>query len=283
MKTRLQDYLLLTLGALALAVNLDVFLAPHAIAPGGVSGVAIIINHYFGWPVGTLMLLLNLPLLVLGYRHLGRLHFLARTVFVVLLYNLGANLLQRWLPAAGVTQDLMLNALYGGVLGGVGTGLVYRGGGTAAGTGILGRVLQMRTGFPMSNVYMLTDGGVIIAAGIAFGWDRALYALVALFVWGLVADYILEGPSVVRTVFIVTDYAEAVSQAVLTRLGLGVTAWTAKGGYTANPHTVLFCTVSRPEVQALETVVRAADAAAFVVVGHGHQASGGIVRQVKSP
>ncbi len=280
MKTHFQDWLLLTLGAVALAVNVDLFLAPVDIAPGGVSGVAIILNHFTGWAIGAVMLVLNLPLLVVGYRHLGRLQFLTRTVYVVLLYNLGADYLRQWLPA-GLTHDLLLSALYGGVLGGLGTGLVYRGGGTAAGTGILGRVLQLRTGLPVGQVYLFTDGAVIVAAGLTFGWERALYSMVALVVWGLTADYVLEGPSVVRTVFIVTDHPEQVSQAILKGLGLGVTAWPAQGMFTESPHTVLFCTVSRPEVNALEAVVREADAGAFVVIGHGHQASGGIVRQVK--
>ncbi|HLE30559.1 MAG TPA: YitT family protein [Anaerolineales bacterium] len=274
-----QDWLLLTIGGVLLAVNVDLFLAPSKIAPGGVSGMAIILNHFTGWPIGGMMLVLNLPLLLLGFRNLGRFQFLIRTLYVVLLYNLGADVLRQWLPASGVTADLTLNAIYGGVLGGIGTGLVYRGGGTSAGTGILGRVLQIRTGVPVSQVYVLTDGGVILAAGLAFGWERALYAMVALFVWGLTADYVLEGPSVVRTAFIVTDHADKVARAVLDQLGLGVTAWPAQGMFTESSHTVLFCTVSRPEVNALQAVVIEADPQAFVVIAHGHQASGGVIRQ----
>jgi len=280
-KSIAQDWLLLTIGGLLLAVNVGLFLAPSDIAPGGVSGMAIIVNHFTGWPIGLMMLVFNLPLLALGFRNLGRFQFLSRTLYVVLLYNLGADLLQRWLPASGLTPDLTLNAIYGGVLGGIGTGLVYRGGGTSAGTGILGRVLQIRTGIPVSQLYLFTDGGVILLAGLAFGWERALYALVALFAWGLTADYVLEGPSVVRTAFIVTDYPEQVSRAVLDELGLGLTAWPARGMFTEAPHTVLFCTVSRPEVNALEAVVIRADPQAFVVIGHGHQASGGIIRQTR--
>ena len=274
-----QDWLLLTIGGVLLAVNVDLFLAPSKIAPGGVSGMAIILNHFTGWPIGGMMLVLNLPLLLLGFRNLGRFQFLIRTLYVVLLYNLGADVLRQWLPASGVTADLTLNAIYGGVLGGIGTGLVYRGGGTSAGTGILGRMLQIRTGVPVSQVYVLTDGGVILAAGLAFGWERALYAMVALFVWGLTADYVLEGPSVVRTAFIVTDHADKVARAVLDQLGLGVTAWPAQGMFTESPHTVLFCTVSRPEVNALQAFVIEADPQAFVVIAHGHQASGGVIRQ----
>ena len=147
----LKDYLLLTVGAIILAVNVNIFLAPANIAPGGVTGIALIINHYTGWPIGSTMLVLNIPMLILGFRYLGRFRFLIRTLYVVLLYNLGVDFLARWLPD-GITDDLLLNALYSAIAGGVGSGLVFRGRGTSAGTGVLGRVLQFKTGMPVPRV-----------------------------------------------------------------------------------------------------------------------------------
>jgi uncharacterized membrane-anchored protein YitT (DUF2179 family) len=269
----------LTAGALILAVNLNLFMAPANIAPGGVSGTSIIIHEFTGWPIGTMMLALNVPLLALGFRHLGRFRFLGRTLYVVILYSVGVDLLAPWLPTEGITDDLMLNALYAGVVGGIGTGLVYRGRGTSGGTGIVGRVLQLRTGIPISQIYMLTDGGVVFVAGMVFGWDRALYALATLFTWGIAADMVLEGPSVVRTVFIVTDRPEVVTQTVFDQLGLGLTAWPARGMFTHAEHTVLFCTLSRPDVNALRALILKTDPDAFIVIGHGHQATGGVYRR----
>jgi uncharacterized membrane-anchored protein YitT (DUF2179 family) len=283
--SRTQDWVMLTVGALILAVTVDLFLVPANLAPGGVSGLAIIIRHVAGFPIGLTMLVLNIPMVILGFFNLGRFHFLIRTAFVVILYNLGVDLLARWLPAAGITADPLLNALYGGVVGGIGTGLVYRGSGTPAGTGVASRVLQMRTGIPLGQVYFITDGGVIILAGLVFGWESALYALLALFVWGLTTDYVLEGPSVVRTAFIVTDHPEVVTQTVFAQFGLGVTAWPAQGMFTEAQHTILFCTVNRPDVNALKSAVRRADSKAFVVIGHAHQSSGGVLprSRVASP
>ncbi len=269
----------LTAGALILAVNLNLFMAPANIAPGGVSGTSIIIHEFTGWPIGTMMLALNVPLLALGFRHLGRFRFLGRTLYVVILYSVGVDLLAPWLPTEGITDDLMLNALYAGVVGGIGTGLVYRGRGTSGGTGIVGRVLQLRTGIPISQIYMLTDGGVVFVAGMVFGWDRALYALATLFTWGIAADMVLEGPSVVRTVFIVTDRPEVVTQTVFDQLGLGLTAWPARGMFTHEEHTVLFCTLSRPDVNVLRALILKTDPDAFIVIGHGHQATGGVYRR----
>ena len=275
-RSSLGDYVLITVGALALAVNINLFLAPNNLAPGGVSGTSIIINHFTGWPIGLTMLVLNVPLVVLGFRALGGFRFLTRTLYAVLVYNLSTDLMARWLAGVAVTDDLILNALFGGVLAGLASGLVYRGGGTTAGTGILGRVLQIRTGIPVSQIYLLVDGSVVFVAGLVFGWERALYALITLFVWGLATDYVLEGPSVVRTVFIVTDKPEDVGRAILDRLHIGVTSWPAEGMFTHSQHTILFCTLSRPQEPDLRRVVTEMDPEAFLVTGHGHQASGGV-------
>jgi len=276
----LREGALLTAGAVLLALSVDLFLVPSDLAPGGVSGLAIILRRLIGTPVGLTMLLLNLPMLVIGYARLGRFRFLVRTAFVVLLYNLGVDVLARWTPAGGLTQDLLLNALFGGVVGGIGTGLVFRGRGTSAGTGVVSRIVQLRTGVPISQVYLITDGAVVLLAGVVFGWEKALYALITLFVWGLATDYVLEGPSTIRTVFIVTDEPDAVARAVLNGIGIGVTTWPAQGEFTGATHAVLFCTVGRPDVNALRSIVTGADPSAFVVVGQGHQASGGVVRAI---
>lgn len=274
--TQAQRYLLLTVGALLAAANVALFLAPSDIAPGGVSGIAILINEGTGWPIGLTMLVLNIPMIFLGFRYLGRFRFLASTLYTVLLSNLAVDLFGYWFADVVLTDDLLLNALYGGVVGGIGSGLIYRGGGTSAGTGVLARILQMRTGSPISQVYLVTDGAVVLVASLVFGWEAGLYALITLFVWGLAADFVLEGPSVVRIAFIVTDRPQEVADAVFHALGLGVTAWPAEGMFTEEAHAVLFCTVSRPYERQFRQVIAGADPDAFLVIGHGHQASGGV-------
>lgn len=276
----LATYAVLTLGGVILASNVAVFLAPSKIAPGGVSGAAIILSRFLPFPVGVMMLVMNLPLLALGFQNLGRFHFLFKTAYVVLLYNLGADLVANFLPR-GVSQNILLNAIFAGVVGGIGTGLVYRAGGTTASTGIISRILQLKTGIPISQIYFVTDGLIILAAGIVFGWEAALYALVTLFIWGIATDYILEGPSVVRTAFIVTDEREKVARALLEQLQIGVTAWQGQGMFTEQKHNVLFCTVSRPFVDTLRDIVTEADPHAFVVITHGHQATGGVIASKK--
>lgn len=275
-----RDWVYLTVGSILMIISVNVFLAPSNLSPGGVTGIAIIINHFFGIPIGLIMLILNIPMLILGFHYLGRFRFLTSTLYVVLLYNLGVDFTAPWMSA--LTDDLLLNALYSAVIGGIGSGLIYKGRGTSAGTGVLSRVVQLKTGIPISQIYLFTDGGVILLAGVLFGWEIALYSLVTLFVWGVVTDYVLEGPSVIRTAFIVTDSPEEVSQAIFEKLGLGITAWTGRGMFTTSERAVLFCSLSRPDVNALKTVVTAVDPRAFVVIGQGHQATGGVLKQTQS-
>jgi uncharacterized membrane-anchored protein YitT (DUF2179 family) len=241
-------------------------------------GLSLILNHYTGIPRGIGMLLMSIPLIGLGFWKLGRFRFLVRTLYVTAFYTLGVDLTARFFPPQGIVNDLLLTALYGGVLGGIGYGLIVHGRGMVSGTGIISRILQLRTGIPISQLYIFIDGFIIIALGLTFGWERALYGLIMLFVWGLASDYVLEGPSVVRMVFIVTDRSEAVGAILMQRLGVGVTRWVGEGMYTQEERVILFCTVPRPDVEILNSAISEIDPDAFVVIGQGHQAKGGVVR-----
>ncbi|MCA9907786.1 MAG: YitT family protein, partial [Anaerolineae bacterium] len=125
-----------------------------------------------------------------------------------------------------------------------------------------------------------TDSGVVLLAGLVFGWEGALYAIVALFVGGAVSDYILEGPSVIRTATIITDYPDTVAQAIIQQMGRGVTSWQGTGMFTHKDRGVLFVTVGRQQVGTLRRVVREADTHAFLVIGQGHAAYGQGFREI---
>lgn len=268
----------LLLGSAIAALNYSLFQVPFNIAAGGLTGIAIIINEFTGWPQGTLFLIMNVPLLVLGYFYLGRWRFLVRTVLAIAIFSPLVDLfnyyLPIWLTQYPLTDNVLLSAIYGGILGGVGGGLIYRSGGTLGSTGIIGRILQQKTGAPLSQTYFYTDGGIIVVAGFVFGWEIALYALLTLFLNGLASDYTLEGPSSVRTASIITDQPEIVSQSLMVGLGRGVSEWQIKGAYTGAAHVMLFCTIYRPQVNELKRLVAEADPGAFVVIGTAHQALG---------
>ncbi len=264
--------LLLTVGAVISAIAVIVFEAPFQIAPGGISGIAIILNHVIHTPIGLVILLGNIPIQIIGYRMLGGWRVIAATIYAVVLYSVLIDVLTPYFGT--LSSDRFLNAVFGGIIGGIGTGLVLRAGGTMGGTSTLGRILQQRYGTPLSSSTLYTDGLVILAAGVAFGWEGALYAMVGLYVGGATADYVLEGPSVIRTGVIITDHPQTLADHILSDLGRGVTAWTATGMFTDQPHTVLYVTIARSQVNALQRIVMSVDPEAFLVIGQGHAAYG---------
>jgi uncharacterized membrane-anchored protein YitT (DUF2179 family) len=276
---RMRWLLLLFIGVTIQAFAYATFQVPFNLAAGGIGGLSLVVNHFTGLPVGVTYFVLNIPLFVLGFYNLGRWNFLGKTLLAVTLFSVLVDLFVWLLPQViepyPVSQIVLLNALYGAILGGVGGGLVYRSGASAGGTSILGRVVQVRTGIPLSQVFLVTDGAIVILMGIVFGWETSLYALLMLFLWGMAADYVLEGPSSVRTVTIVTQRPDEVTIALRERLGRTVTLWPVTGGFSGDTLQMLLCTVQRPQVSQLRQVILAADPEAFFVVGDAHHAVGG--------
>lgn len=284
MFSRLRDYTLILIGCILQALAMDLFLVPGQLAAGGVSGAAQIINNFTGWPIGVMIILANLPLFWMGWRFLGGRRFMVRTVLAVVAYAVlldGLNFFP--IITKGLTpHDPVLNALYGGVLGGVGMGLVFRGQGTSGGTDILARLLGQWRGIPLSQSYLLTDAAIVLLAGLTFSWDLALYALVSLYVSGLAAEVTAEGAGVVRTVTIITAHAKDVSANIMRDLQRGVTAWPGVGMYSGQERQIVFVVISRAEVGQLKAIVHEADPNAFVVIGQAHEALGEGFKPLKS-
>ena len=273
-----RQILLVILGSSLSALGYASFQVPFGIAAGGVTGLAILVEDVIPLSVGATIWLLNIPMLYLGFRHLGRWRFLMRTVIAVTVFSLCSDLVLRWLPLFAdqwpLTDNVLLAAIYGGVVGGVGLGMVFRGGSSLGGTGVIGRILQARLGVPLSTIYLYTDGGIVALAGVLQGWESALFALLTLFLHGVASDYVLEGPSTVRTAMIVTDHPQTVTTSLIHQLGRGAAFWDIEGGYSGHGRALVMCTVHRPQVHQLKQVVNAIDPDAFLTIGVSHQAYG---------
>ena len=277
-----RDYIFIALGALIQAVSLRIFFVPADLASGGVSGISQLINHFTGWPIGLMVLIGNVPLFALGWRFLGGRRFALRTAVAIVTYSLLTDLLLR-IPAFAYYADILindlkgdifLNSLYGAIISGIGYGLVYRARGTSGGSDILARILNKWRGVSMTQSYLVVDTAVILSAGFVFGWKQALYAMITLYVSGLVAETVLEGGGTVRTAMIVTNKPEEVSARVIEDLERGVTYLEGRGAFTGNSRPVLYCVVSRAEVVTLKTIVHEIDPEAFMVIGVAHEALG---------
>lgn len=272
----LRDFGLILAGTLTQAVALRIFFVPANLASGGVSGISQLIHHFTGWPIGLMVFIGNVPLFLLGWRFLGGPGFVLRTAFAIATYSFFADALL-WLPffpQNGITDDIVLNSLYGAVVAGFGYGLVYRGRGTSGGSDILARILVHYRGISMTQSYLMTDTLVILGAGFVFGWKEALYAVITLYVSGLVVDTTMEGGGTVRTALIITSKADELAQKILREMERGVTRLNATGGYTGQQRTLLYVVLSRSEVQVLKDIVREIDERAFMVVGAAHEALG---------
>jgi len=278
---------LLVTGALLAAFAFAVFQAPYNLAAGGIAGVGLIVNEFTGWPIGLTYFLLNIPLMAFGFKNLGRWPFVARTAIAAALFalfiDLFAIIMPRFLTPFPPTDDVLLSAIYGGVLGGIGGGLIYRAGSTMGGTGIVARWLQQKTGQPLSQTYLFTDGGILLALGLVFGWSATLYGLLMLFINGMASDFILEGPSRTRVATVVTDQPQKLVAAFTTSLGRGVSYWEVTGGYTGARHTLITCTISRSQVTEVKRLVAQIDPDAFVSIGVSHEALGGGFATLKEP
>ena len=268
------DYLFIVLGALVQAVSMRLFLIPGLMVSGGISGAAQIIQYFTNWPIGVMVFLGNVPLFILGWRYLGGTRFALRTAVAVTLFSIFTDGLAFFLPAKGITDDIFLLALYGGVLLGVGLGLVYRGRGTSGGSDILGRILNHKKGVSISQAYLITDGLVVLASGFAFGWERALYGFIVIYISGLAAELVSEGNNILRMAMIVTNHPDEVSGQICKILERGVTILPGTGAWTGQPRPVLYCVLSRAEINVLKTIVSETDPKAFMVIGQVNEALG---------
>jgi uncharacterized membrane-anchored protein YitT (DUF2179 family) len=224
------------------------------------------------------------PLFLLGWRYLGGRRFILRTAFAIFTYSLLTDLILRtplFAPDGAATAlindlkgDIFLNSLYGAIISGIGYGLVYRARGTSGGSDILARILNHWRGVSMTQSYLMVDTAVILSAGFIFGWKQALYAMITLYVSGLVAETVLEGGTTSRTAMIITGKAGEVSARILEDMERGVTYLEGTGAYTGANRPVLYCVVSRSEVATLKTIVHEIDPEAFMVIGVAHEALG---------
>lgn len=276
------EYGFLILGAFIQALAMRLFLVPGELVSGGISGAAQIINSFTSWPIGLMVFLGNLPLFLLGWRFLGGARFAIRTAVAIAFFSMLTDLLVYFIPLQGVTQDNVLNGLYGGLLLGMGLGFVYRGKGTSGGSDILGRILNSRLGVSISQAYLITDSLVVLAGGFAFGWEKALYGMVVIYISGLAAEMISEGSGVFRTAMIITSQPDAVTDKITSCLERGVTVLPGTGGYTGENRPVLYVVVTRSEVNQLKTLVEEADPGAFMVIGVAHEALGEGFRPLRS-
>ena len=259
----LLDYGMLVVGALLMALALNLFLAPNIIAPGGVTGFAVIVAETLKLPIYLTNLAINIPLFIFGARLLGRVSA-SRTFFTTLVFTI----ILKYLPIKAVTGDLLLAGVFGGLITGLGLGLVFKFGGTTGGTDLAGEILNKL--FPrlkISSFMMLIDSLVVLLAGLVERRPEiTLYSIIALYSSVKIVDMILEGPGYLKAFYIITYETDRVADQLMRQLNRGVTSLKGRGMYTKEERDVLLCAVNRSEFTRVKDLVHTIDPRAFIMV-----------------
>ncbi|MHB8158055.1 MAG: YitT family protein [Desulfocucumaceae bacterium] len=266
------SYIGIICGSLLFAFGLNYFIIANGLAEGGLTGVALITHYLTGWPAGIILGILNIPVMLLGWYKWG-FHFVFKTIICVILISASLDLLQG-AQLGLAASDLLLAALYGGVITGIGTGIVLRSGATTGGMDVVARFLYEKYGFKMGTVYFSFDIGVLTIVALIFGLEKALYTLVALFVYSQVVDRIIEGFNEARAVIIVSQESIAINQAILKEIQRGATLIKGSGAYTGQEKDVIYVVIGKGQLLQLKRLVRELDPQAFVTVNHVYEVMG---------
>ena len=254
----------IVLGAIIAAIGLETFLIPHNIIDGGVVGISIMASYLTKLPLGLFTLILNIPFFIVGYKYIGKI-FTITTFFSVICLSVAVSVLSQNQAATG---DTLLAAVFGGVMVGVGVGLIIKNGGSLDGTEIIAIILDKKTDFSIGEIIMFFNIFILGSAGFVFGWDKAMYSLIAYFIAFKTIDIVVEGLDGSKVVMIISPEYKMISKVIMVKLGRGLTLLDGKGGYKGEATNVLYVVISRLEIAKLKTIVQEIDETALITIGN---------------
>jgi uncharacterized membrane-anchored protein YitT (DUF2179 family) len=262
LKENLNRLLFVIIGAVLVSISLEIFLIPNNIIDGGVVGISIMASYLTKLPLGLFTLLLNLPFIVVGYRQIGK-TFAFVTIFANILLSIGVSFLH---PVPGLTNDILLAAVFGGVIIGIGVGLIIKYGGSLDGTEIIAIILDRKTDFSIGEIVMFFNLFILSSAGFVFGWDRAMYSLITYFIAFKTIDITVEGLDESKGVVIVSEQYREITLAIRDRLGRGSTQLLSAEKGKGNASNVIYVVVTRLEIAKLKSIVHGFDQDALMTI-----------------
>ncbi len=269
----LRNIVLIALGTALSSAGFAFFTFPNDIASGGVTGIAQILNHLFGLPVGLMSIVMNIPLFALAWKKLG-LNFLLGSLLGLLGNSLFIDLFNSFAFCA--TDDMLLAAVYGGLIRGFGGGLVYYTGATGGGSDIVARLLRRR--YPYINfgtISLSLDAVVVVLfAFVVHKFDGAMYSIIAMFVASRVVNFVLYGTANAAVCYIITIHPLPIAQAIGDELHRGATLLKAEGAYTGEERSVVLCVIKQQQIAELKRLISSIDEHSFVIVTHSHEVFG---------
>lgn len=253
----IKKIIVILFGALLLAISLNVFLIPANVFSSGFTGVAQLLSTVLPLSTGMLLVLLNLPVAILGWLKIGKSFTIYSSLSVIL-----TMVFLEFIPVIKLSNDLLLNAVFGGVIMAVGVGITLKFGASTGGLDIIALILSKRSDRPIGVYFLVINGLIVVTAGFLFDWERALYTLVTLYVTSRIIDTI-HTRYVKLTAMIVTSKADELKQAINERITRGITILPAKGGYAGDDKNVLLIVITRYELYSLKRIIQEIDNHAF--------------------
>ncbi len=264
LRQHVKDYFMITVASVLYAVGVSLFLDPNALAPGGVTGIAIILNRVTAMETGTWILLINIPIIILGIRKFG-FRFIVSTMYATAMISVFTNLLS---GIGAVTEDPFLAALVGSVLSAVGMGLVFKAGATTGGTDIIVKVLRIH--FPhlkTGSLFLMTDAVIVTASAFVFrDVNKALYAGLSVCLISFVLDIVLYGTDGAKLIYIISDRSKEIASRLLEELDIGVTYVKGEGAYSGKEKAVIMCVMRKQLSPKAQEIVKEEDPVAFMIV-----------------
>lgn len=264
-------FALITLGALIMAVGLERVLIPNHLIDGGVTGIAMMASHITGISLGLFLFLFNLPFLYLGYKQIGK-SFAISVAYGIVVLSIATTLFPH---GHAITNDTLLATVLGGIMLGIGVGISIRAGGCLDGSETLAILFNKKLPFSVGQIILFMNLFILGSAGLVFGFDRAMYSLIAYFIAFKTIDLVSEGFNQTKSIWIISDQSDEIGDAIMDRLGRGITYLNGKGGYTKDEKQVIFCVISRLEEAKLKSIVEDVDPTAFLAFSNMTEIQGG--------
>ncbi len=271
----LRKIVFLTIGAVIVGFGLENFLVPNEIIDGGVVGISIMASHLTGISLGLFTFFLNLPFLILGYKHLGKTFFWL-SIYASAMLSIFVTVFHH---TPNVTNDIFLAAIFGGVTVGIGVGLILRNNGSLDGTEIVALVFGKKIPFSTGEIIMFINIFIFAAAAIVFNIEQAMYSVLTYFLIYKSIDVVMVGIDESRTVMVITNCPDEIAKMVLYELKRGVTFLDGQGAYTGEYKKILYCVVTRLEIAKLKEMVHQIDPKAFIAITSVHEVEGGQVKK----
>ena len=275
-------YIMILIGAFIMASGFVLFITPHNIVPGGVYGISIVIHHFTGWPIGLTALCFDIPLTIMGIRVLGPRFGVKTVVGFVLTAVFVDSLTYLFGVEALVPDDILLSSIFGGVFIGLGLGLIFKAKATSGGSDIIAMIISKYTKLPLGQLMILVDSTIVLAGLFAFqDWHIPLYSLIVIYITGRVVDLVLQGVSVEKTLFIVSEKHDEIRSKIINDMNRGGTFLKGEGMYNGEEKSIIYTVLTRREMALLQDFISQIDPNAFLTVINANEILGNGFKSLK--